>query len=123
MEWLTPREAAHALHLSFVAEDGRPSPAGVALVPERKGRVERRVRFLRVVLAHDEPVRDEFLIRHEVRVAHRAYSFPLLAHGDVLVAERPSSPAAAAGEALNPETPSCRRGQVQRLVRPSSPPP
>src|SRR5262249_30984327 len=76
MEWLTPREAAHALHLSFVAEDGRPSPTGVALVPERKSRVERRVRFLRVVLAHDEPVRDEFLVRHEVRVAHCAYSFP-----------------------------------------------
>jgi hypothetical protein len=32
-------------------------------------------------------------------------------------AERKSSPAAAAGEALNPEKPQCRRGQVQRLVR------
>lgn len=30
---------------------------------------------------------------------------------------RPGSPAPAAGEMLNPETPSGRRGQVQRLIR------
>src|SRR5262245_8227160 len=30
---------------------------------------------------------------------------------------RPSSPAAATGETLNPEDARCRRGQVQRLVR------
>jgi len=34
-----------------------------------------------------------------------------------LAAERPNSPAAAAGETLNLEKPSCRRGQVQLLVR------
>src|SRR5262249_60068049 len=34
-----------------------------------------------------------------------------------LLTERHRSPAAAAGEMLNSEKPSCRRGQVQRLVR------
>jgi hypothetical protein len=41
-------------------------------------------------------------------------------HGWFIVgscAERHRSPAAAAGETLNLEKPSCRRGQVQRLVR------
>jgi hypothetical protein len=31
-------------------------------------------------------------------------------------AERPSSPAAAAGESLNPEKANCCRGQLKRLV-------
>src|SRR5205823_391045 len=36
-------------------------------------------------------------------------------------AERPRSPAAAAGETLNSEKPKCRRGQVQRLARRATP--
>src|SRR5262249_56267663 len=36
-------------------------------------------------------------------------------------AERPSSPAAAAREPLNAGKPYCRRGQVQRRVRPLQP--
>ena len=34
-----------------------------------------------------------------------------------ITTQRPSSPAVAAAETLNPENATCRRGQVQRLVR------
>ena len=55
-----------------------------------------------------------------------ARSPPLAMNGEQLAApewvfeaipERHRSPAAAAGETLNPTQPQCRRGQVQRLVR------
>lgn len=49
----------------------------------------------------------------------RAESQPPPKTQDGPTAERPRSPAAAAGEPLNHEIPKCRRGQMQRLVRQS----
>jgi hypothetical protein len=78
-------------------------------------RFGRRLHRERALLAGRRLVSADEPVAHEP--AGPAIDPPFLFAQTGLALERPGSPAAAAGETLDPENATCRRGQVRRLVR------